>query len=188
MPAITRSRAEIVAVMDADVVCHGLDQAVEAVRAGAAWAMPHRGVYRLTADATALVLAGAMPEGLPTEQPPYLGVEGGGCVVARRRTLLEVPLDPRFIGWGQEDESWGVALRELLGPPHRVKRPLFHLWHPPQRRLTRSRGSMESWALRTRYFRARHDKAAMRRLTQEAHAALHPAEQAVHDPPPAPVR
>lgn len=179
MPAIERSEAEIVVVHDADVWAEGLDEAILAVRNGAPWAIPHRGVFRLTERGTDEFLATGSSDDL--EQRAYLGIEGGGVVVARREALLDVPLDPRFVGWGQEDESWGLALRTLLGPPERVKRPLIHLYHPPQRRLTRSRGSMEGWALRRRYYLARHDPDAMRNLISEAHAALATPESRLHD-------
>lgn len=170
MPVIERSDAEIIVVHDADVWTDGVDGAVTACQNGAKWAIPHRGVFRLTEEGTHNFLAGQPWKDQPLEQPAYLGIEGGGIVVARRETLLDIPLDPRFVGWGQEDQSWGLALRALLGAPHRVKRPLVHLYHPPQQRLTRSRGSKENWGLRRRYYLARLDPDQMRQLIEEVHA------------------
>ena len=169
-PAVEASAAEIVVVTDADVWAEGLEDAIDAVRAGAPWAMPHRGVFRLTEASTAAFMAGADPYDLPLEQPAYLGLEGGGVVVARRETLCAVPLDPRFIGWGGEDVSWGRALRALEGPPWRAKRPLIHLWHPPQQRMTRKHGSVAGRALARRYRAAAADPDRMRRLIEEGRA------------------
>lgn len=172
-PALQASDAEIVVMADADVWSDGLDEAIAAVRGGAEWATPHGEVLRLTEEATEAVLGGGDPEGQPLEQRPYPGVLGGGFVVARRETLLEVPMDPRFKGWGGEDESWGFALWHLLGPPKRLGRPLYHLWHPPQERITRRRGSTESWRLRKRYSAAaRSGPDAFQALLEEANDAL----------------
>lgn len=166
------AEAEILVLADADVWAEGLIEAVQAVESGADWALPHRGVFRLTEEATGAVLRGEDPEGQPVEQRPYLGIEGGGVTVLRRETLFDVPLDPRFIAWGQEDVSQGLALHCLFGPPSRAKRPLFHLWHPPQERMTRRRGSPESWRLYKRYHAARNDPDAMRSLLKEAHESF----------------
>jgi len=43
-------------------------------------------------------------------QRPYPGYPGGGITVLPRSTYTEVPLDLRYEGWGQEDESWAHAL------------------------------------------------------------------------------
>lgn len=169
MPALERSEAEIVIVADADVWTDGLPEAVAAVKNGAAWAMPHRLVRRLNEDSTARYLAGET-EDLELEQLVYRGVWGGGYIVARRETLLTVPLDPRFVGWGGEDESWALALHTLAGPGWRGGADLVHCWHPPQERWTRRRGSRASWKLYGRYRAARDDIAAMRGLISEGRA------------------
>lgn len=171
MPAIERSCADVVVVADADVWCEGLGEAVDAVADGAPWALPHTLVRRLTEDGTAAVLAGADWRSQPLEQSPYSGMLGGGYVVARRETLLDVPLDPRFVGWGQEDHSWGMALSTLLGELWRGRADLVHLWHPPQQRMTRKYGSAEGRALWRRYSYARFDRNDMRALIGEIHDA-----------------
>jgi hypothetical protein len=171
MPAIERSRAEVVVCADADVWCDGLQDAIEAVQDGAPYAIPHTLVHRLSKAGTAEVLAGADWREQPLDQPPYVGIEGGGYIVARRETLLEVPLDPRFVGWGQEDHSWGMALFTLLGTPWRGNADLVHLWHPPQDRMTRKYGSIEGRVLWRRYVQARRDKSQMRALLEESRDA-----------------
>lgn len=155
----------IVVLHDADCFCAGLGDAIAAVANGAAWAVPHTFVHRLTQEATASTLSGR-PD-MTVEQKPYPGIVGGGIVVARRETLLEAPLDPRFIGWGQEDQSFGFAMSCLFGEPRRGHADLIHLWHPHPPRMDRKRGSPENWALRERYDKARWNRAAMRELIEE---------------------
>lgn len=170
IPALERAPADLVVVADADVWADGLERAAMAVVCGEAeWAIPHGGVFRLSEAATADVLAGAEPsEDAELTRPAYRGTEGGGVVIAHRDTLLDVPLDRRFRGWGQEDESWGVALRCLVGPPDRGRRPpLFHLWHPPQDRPATRWGSVESKRLHARYIAAREKPGVMRALIEE---------------------
>lgn len=172
-PAVADSRADIVIVMDGDVHVEagGMQAAVQAVADGAPWAIPHTLVHRLSATATDRLLAGealldtGMPGGL--DQAPYLGIAGGGVVVATAATLRRIPLDERFIGWGQEDVAWGLALRVLAGQPWRGDADLIHLWHPPQQRMNRKIGSVAGQQLCRRYLAARRDPAAMLALIQE---------------------
>jgi len=166
MPAVEASSADVLVIADADVWCDGLDAAVRAVAGGAPWSQPHRMVHRLSETATERVLAGADWHGLPLAQWPYVGFEGGGIVVARRETLLEVPM-PVFFGWGGEDESHAHALRTLAGPPWRGDADLVHCWHPPQERMSRRWGSDEGRALVKRFQAARGNPAAMRQLLKE---------------------
>lgn len=170
MPAIEASDAEIVIVHDADVFCPSLPDAVRAVQEGAPWAVPHRGVHRLTEMASEVYMARGELEGLTMDEKVSLGMIGGGIVVGRREVLLDVPLDPRFVGWGQEDHAWGLALATLHGQPWRPTSysPLVHLWHPPQERMTRRSGSPASKDLVNRYAQALDRPDRMRALLKEA--------------------
>lgn len=170
MPAIVESSADVIVVADADVACDEVTSAVQAVLDGAAWAIPHGKVHRLTSAATAEVYGGADPADLGWEalaEDPYWGVAAGGLVVLTRPLALEIPLDPRFTGWGGEDHSWGFALSTLAGDPERGEAPLWHLWHPPAERVTRVIGSHASEALRRRYRDARIQADDMRRVVAE---------------------
>jgi hypothetical protein len=147
---LEQSTADVVVISDGDVWCDSLEIAVDAAE-GKGWAMPFK-----TGD-----LGGKL------EQRPYLGVAGGGLMAIQREVYERVPMDPRFVGWGQEDEAWGAALKNLAGPGWRGTVPLFHLWHPPQPRQHRATGSDESRALRNRYFKARRVPDEMQALIDE---------------------
>lgn len=179
-PAVARSEAEIIIVADADVWCDGLREAVEAVKDGAPWAIPHDRVYRLTEAATEAFFSGGDWRDQPLAQRDYQGVIGGGFVVATRDVLRAVPLDPRFTGWGNEDESWGVALQTLVGIQWRGEAPLIHCYHPPQERASRRWGSVESRALAKRYHRARNKPEQMRALIYEPSSADQPTRSDPH--------
>lgn len=100
MPAIYESKASVVIVADADVWTEGLPEAVSAVEGGAPWAIPHGQVFRLSPEGTEAVYQGQSWQDQTLDRRPYLGVWGGGIVVARREVILSTPLDCRFTGWG----------------------------------------------------------------------------------------
>ena len=172
MPAVAACSADVLVIADADVWTDGLPAAVEQVAAGAPWAIPHYTLRRLTEHGTAAALAGAPLWDQPLAEHAYPGVQGGGIVVTHRAIAEAVPLDARFVGWGQEDQSWAIALHFTVGPAWRGNTPLYHLWHPPQQRMDRRYGSDASRQLWRRYVRARGDDAAMQDLVREARDAL----------------
>jgi hypothetical protein len=169
-PVVQECDAEIIIAADADVWCDGLERAVYAVICGQAeWGMPHRLVHRLGEEGTAAVFDGAdWREQTDLAQRPYEGFWGGGILVARRSVFFDCPIDPRFRSWGQEDESWALALHCLHGKGWRGQADLVHCWHPPAERLNRRYGSKENRALYGRYRRSRRDPKQMRALLQEA--------------------
>ena len=171
-PAVAKSTADVIVQADADVWTDGLGEAIQQIEAGAPWAVPHNLVHRLSEVGTQAVLDGADWSAQPLAQRPYAGLIGGGIVVARREVFEAVPLDMRFKGWGQEDEVHGVALCAHYGAPWRGNADLVHLWHPPQERMSRRKGSAASWALRQRYWACRNDKAGVERLLEEARCAI----------------
>lgn len=168
MPVVEASSADIVVVHDADVYCP-LDEAIAAVQAGASWAVPHDQVLRLSEAGTEHFEDGKIIDPFRGDltEAPYRGVAGGGIVIARRDVILEAPMDQRFIGWGQEDEAWAVALTALFGDPWRGGDRLAHFWHPPMPRVNRRRGNTDGWALFRRYAKASRDEGTMRALLAE---------------------
>lgn len=173
----TPSDVDIVVFTDVDVwvASRRLRDAIDAV--GSSWAVPHRNVHRLNREATARLLAGDAPDGplwpplADHDEQPYRGHPGGGIVVAPPQLLREVPLDPRFTGWGQEDDSWAIALTTMAGQPWRGTADLIHLWHPPMDRLGRSMGTQSGWDLFQRYRRAGGRPGLIRALLDEIPAA-----------------
>jgi hypothetical protein len=165
------SSADVMVLHDADVWCAGLPAAIDAVRLGAPWAVPHGNVRRLSESATAAVLAGGPVKG-KLDQRIHGGHAGGGITVVRRDVWDTCPLDPRFEGWGQEDDSWAIALDTLHGQPWRATVDLWHLWHPPAPRLTRAVGSDRGRELYGRYRQARSNRTAMADLVAEARLAF----------------
>ncbi len=163
---------DILVIHDADVWIPELGKAIEVVQGKARqWAVPHTLVVRMGDELSGRVMSGELGftglgrHGL--DQPPYQGVVGGGCVVLSRAAYRQVPLDPRFRGWGQEDESWGFALRRILGQPYQGQGKLYHFWHPHPERLSRAVGSLEGDKLRNRYRAAQVAREEMERLLDE---------------------
>lgn len=171
LDAYDRSSGDVLVVADADVWCHPGLAVLAAVENG--WAIPHDKIHRLSAESTLSVLAGAGWRGLPlsTENPqdarPYRGHETGTLVLLRRDVFAAAPPDPRFVGWGQEDDAWALALHTLVGKPWRGGDDLVHLWHPAQPRQSRTVGNPANLALYRRYRSARHRPEAMRSLLEE---------------------
>jgi hypothetical protein len=150
---------DILIISDVDVwtTPTAIRAAITAIRDGWPWAIPYTTLHRLTQNATARTIASPHPTtraGAATsdhEQRPYQGHTGGGITVIHRATLTKAPMDPRFLGWGHEDDSWAVALHRLTKRPWRGRHDALHLWHPPQARATRETGSPASVALAAQY-------------------------------------
>lgn len=158
--ALASCEESIIVIADADCVTPGLKKAVRAVQQGAPWAMPHLKVYRMGQIASKHIFEGVNPGSLTgqtrwLDQNPYKGYEGGGITVLRREVYLNSPLDPGFVGWGQEDEAWAMALNGLYGPSWRGVAPLYHLWHEKPPRVSRYAGSPQSLARLGLYKEAR---------------------------------
>lgn len=170
--AVARTAAEVLIVADADVWIDGLAEQVGAMGSHG-WAVPHRLTHRLSAESTERLLGGEEWHGLPLskdnhqDRKPYCGIETGGIVILTREAAEQVPLDPRFTGWGSEDIALSLALRTLVGPPWSGTADLVHLWHPPQPRLSRTVGSEANKALLQRYRKANRRPDAMRALLEE---------------------
>lgn len=164
--AIDRTDADVLIIHDADVWCPGIEEAAARI-ADRPVVIPHGKVLRLSQAGTEQFKTG---ERHPDVAEEHRGMAGGGIVIVRREVWDRCPLDPRFVGWGQEDSSWARALEITTGKLCRFTRPLFHLWHPPQPRLNRAVGSHENRALADRYDTA--DLPGMEALLTEARDAL----------------
>jgi hypothetical protein len=170
--------ARVLIFADADVfmtdarrVCDAADH----VLARGGWAMPAHEVWRMTQAASLRVVLQHDPT---TSQPTghWLACEsderhrlhpGGGLTVMSTLAYMECPPDPRFEGWGHEDDAWSYALHCLMGPPRRAAGTLYHLWHPPQDRVSRLFGSEQNRALYARYADARRDPETIKAIIDE---------------------
>lgn len=164
---LEQSTSEVIVISDGDVWSNFLEQSIDMLDSHR-WVTPFLDVHRLSPAATSTTLQTSDLSGR-LEQRAYRGVPGGGMLVMRREDYELAPMDPRFVGWGQEDEAWGDALATLLGAGGRNPNPLYHLWHPPQERQNRAVGSEASRALRNRYTRAKRIPGAMEALISEIH-------------------
>lgn len=171
-----QASGDVLVVADADVWCDPAEAVAQALETG--WAVPHTLIHRLSKESTVQVLTGSAWRGLPLstdnrqDAKPYRGKPTGGLVVFRRDVLFDVPPDPRFAAWGQEDDAWSLALHTLVGAPWRGPDDLVHLWHPPQPRQSRVVGSQANMDLLRRYQAARRRPDAMRALVDEARSAV----------------
>ena len=168
--ALESSTADTLVVTDGDVWSDSAVSDAVLVDGGCPWAVPFSTVRRLTAPATQDVLDGG-PLGGKLVKLPMRAVPGGGLVILSRELYERAPLDPRFVGWGHEDEAWGQLLTTTVGRPKMSDAVLWHLWHPPQDKY-RTPERVASGKLRGKYAAARRDQAAMQALASEARAAL----------------
>lgn len=170
---LAQSRADTIVIADADVWIDKLDYYVDAVDVGGIpWACPHFRVFRFNPLGTSMVIGGMHPVDVALcrgvlAQTPYQRLLGGGIVILKRSLYDEVPLDPRFAGWGGEDSSWGLALATIAGRRVQGEELLWHLWHPPQERMTRVIGNEVSERLHQRYKQAAGNVGAMKELVAE---------------------
>ena len=183
---VRATTADVVIVSDVDVWPDPLSvrMSVRTVANGdRLWSVPYLTVYRLSEQASDQVRAGIWPVGRLTAgrgqlvERPYEGHPGGGVVVVPRQTLEDFPFDPRFIGWGHEDDAWSMVMHTIAGKPHRVRNGVLHLWHPPAPNRTRDVGRPESVILGDSYAQARTaarrgDRAPLLSLVDEARALL----------------
>jgi hypothetical protein len=170
---VDRTDGDRLVIVDADVWPSPW-HTFEALRSDRPVVVPHHTVHRLTEAGTTMLITGQPVPYEHERHGQYKGRVGGGVIVIDRTVYNEVPFDPRFEGWGHEDDSWNRAITILAGKPLRLDGDLWHLWHPPQERVDRGHGSPQSVALERRYMTATHaarkqgDLAPMRALVDEA--------------------
>lgn len=133
--ARARTTAGLLVVHDSDLLVdlEALIESVRSVRAGEfSWATPYVDVNRLDRESTVALYEGRdQPRTL--ERGPHTGMRGGGVTVVTAGAFDDVGgIDPRFVGWGGEDEAFGIALGALHGKGARHAGVALHLYHPHQ--------------------------------------------------------
>lgn len=126
------SSGDVLVIADADVWCETVPEAVAAVQASVAWAVPHARIMRLSGASTAAVLYGhdflQAWMTLGGERPPHPAVPGGGITVLRRDVFNRCPMP---VMGRREDEAWLRVLYPAFGRPWRGTADLWHLYHAP---------------------------------------------------------
>jgi Glycosyltransferase like family 2 len=131
------SNADVFVFVDADsyVIKDQIEEGCEsALEHG--WCLPYSHYYSLTESGSRKFMANEkIGHGddfefiFPTTDHPIPAV--GGCVIVRRDVFETVAgYDERFIGWGEEDRAFVLALETLAGPVPRVPGGIHHIWHP----------------------------------------------------------
>jgi hypothetical protein len=130
---LANARALIIADSDVMVRRETIEKAVKLCFVEP-WVVTHGNVHRMSKRATDALMEhdGELPDPGETIRQPYTGVEGGGLLVITPGQFAKVGgYDEEFLGWGSEDEAFGMAARTLIGKPARLPSPLWHLYHPP---------------------------------------------------------
>lgn len=165
--AIDSSQADVIILADADSWAPPRSVTRGAIEAATqtGWAVPFTVVGRIGKTETALILAGERIPRPALEQRPRRALPGGGIVIARRDVWQKVRgVDPRFTGWGGEDQALGAALHTLAGKPWQPpSATLWHLWHPSNAR----RPNQTTRALWSRYRAAKGRPEAMTAIIEE---------------------
>lgn len=171
------SAVRVIVIADADVFLRPVDIAgfanlLDWTYANNGWATPTARVVRLTGPGSAAVKNAGDLWGDWSPAPAAIEEEhrqhaGGGLTIIHRDMYQQCPLDPRFEGWGHEDDAWAYALHTMVGAPLRGSANLYHLWHEPQARQSRLHGSEENRALFRRYHDARGDRDVTRAIIDE---------------------
>lgn len=175
--AIGQTDADLLIITDADVWCEQTAEFVAKIEAEVwEFASPHRRIVRLNQASTERVYREGFPENMPNPRElterVYDGMLGGGIVILPRALYEQCPLDPRFEGWGGEDESWGRALMTLTKKRAQGRNVLWHLYHQPQERVNRKIGNPANDQLKERYRLAAGDPARTLALIEEGRCHL----------------
>jgi len=154
--AASRANGDIFAVLDADIFLakESMLHAAEEIRLARShqaklWFVPYRQLYRLTEAASNSVTASdpANPR-LPSCPPPLEDFSNTGLsqglpasrvghwygamaqIFPREAYYTVGGWDPRFKGWGGEDQAAMLAMDTLYSPHKTLPSAVFHVWHP----------------------------------------------------------
>lgn len=173
---VAETTSEVVLLVDADcfVSRATILLAVAQLSPVLACVQCERAAY-LSHDGTQALLARA-PSAETTMAASYieskLAVCHGLFFAVRRESFDRVGgFDERFIGWGEEDDAFVIAMRMLSGHVARIPATAYHLSHPrpPMAEIVASANFQQNMALGQRYRQAlrTQNAAAIRALVGE---------------------
>lgn len=176
---LQKASCEYVCLMDADCWVPALSDAVGLLSEGHRWVQGQDVVLRFDAATTLRLLGGeiAIEDAARLdhvwEEVARKSSAGVGTIL-RRADAEEIPLDPRFIGWGYEDNAWWEALTTMWGQPGRLPSSIcYHLHHEPQPDKDRVPSSKQpNWLLWREYVRANGRPQRMEAVVARAREAV----------------
>jgi len=135
--AYKESTADILAVVDADLWLDPqifLDAVDFITNNPNSWVRPCTDVYRIKKEVTEEIIKQDPVSQFPTiteEDCERISVAVGGvCVFSRGQFETVGGMDPRFRGWGGEDNAWNTVMDKKFSRAQRWHKDLYHLWHP----------------------------------------------------------
>jgi predicted glycosyltransferase involved in capsule biosynthesis len=138
--AYKKSTSDILAIMDADVWLDPqiLLDAADFIRKNPnSWVRPCRNVYRLKKETTKKIIKLDIDKPFPkineSECERISIAIGGICVFSKKQFESVGGMDPRFRGWGGEDNAWNALLDAKFTKAQMWGKDLYHLWHPRER-------------------------------------------------------
>lgn len=133
-----------------------------------AWIVPYHKVFDLSPSFTNKLLDqdGTIPMDKEGEERVWDPV-GGINIISRENFEKVNGFDERFLGWGGEDDAFGIALNTLCGNYRRLSGYVYHLWHPPTGREGNPH-YYNNLSLLQRYYYCAHNQEQMQRLVSES--------------------
>jgi hypothetical protein len=187
--AYKRATGDVIVILDADAYLDAevILEAARRIREDRRyWAIPYRRLYRLTKDASNLVIASDPRDPLKFSDPPpasvYVNESGqsighwyGAMIQIFPREAFEAVngADSRFRGWGGEDASMMKAIDTLYSRHQTLDAPVYHLWHPTTAgkwygtKVWSDQGRQTNSLLTALYHNAFNNPAMMRSLVSE---------------------
>lgn len=188
--AVRRAKGKVIVLLDADAyidpqVLRDCTHEILENMEDHLWFVPYKNLYRLTEEATQLVLDSDVKNPFTFTSPPdpkYIqehdkamyGHRYGAMVMIMPREAIEALgcFDERFRGWGGEDVAILRALDTLYGKHKITPNDLLHMWHPRigdtyQTRMWEGQEAQLNGELALRYHRATNKPTEMRTLVDE---------------------
>lgn len=200
--AFRRSKGRVIVLLDADAYLPGavLEKCADRILDNLdnhLWFVPYKHLYRLTKEATRLIINSDPADPLRFSSPPpreyveswdkaMYGHRYGAMVMIMPREAIEILgcFDERFSGWGGEDVAILRALDTLYGKHKITKNDLLHLWHPKigstyRDRVWKGQTKQQNNRLASAYHRATGRPGKMRKLVDEG--CRHKKRGLLHD-------